>query len=74
VWRRDKKLFRDGIAVNRFVLTHSHRRRSKTVAGNARRRGAISDVLHFRFLYVDIYMSIRLIEKPGRERGLAVID
>jgi len=62
VWRRDKKLFREGIAVNRFVLTQSLRATRKTAAGKPpRRREKNNGALAKFHIKTSIRLSIQTI-------------
>jgi hypothetical protein len=59
LWRRDKKLFRDAIAVNRFVLSLPH---SRAPENRRRKRPArLRKTLRtrYRLRYLDIYTYIR---------------
>jgi hypothetical protein len=71
LWRWDKKLFRDAIAVNRFVLSRARRRapeiRQRKRA--ARRRKALQARAHLQ--YIDIYTSIHSMSERRRGRRIA---
>lgn len=73
VWRRDKKLFREAIAVNRFVLSQSRRATRKTAAGNPPRRSRERQRRASEVSYQDVYTSINSNDRRRRRRRRAMV-